>query len=843
MATRGSSPNPASIARKSTLNSRRPSATVRPAGAASSGGGVSTTASSAAATPASSRPASPAQPMHDLSSLLNLPLRLTLVANGAIPERTVEGSLWTYDAALSLVVLSTASPSPSASTKRSYTLVKTPQIKAVVVLSTAPDPALPSLAEALKNVSLKDAEARVERAVAEDRKQRARVGKGVSEEAQALFDALGKTLPVRWHETQIVVLDEVIIGSPYGVADVKGGKGAGERIERVRKVFKGYPVKVDMYDGRVITGIIVNVNAIAGTVELEKAVVVSGGDFGSEYRNQASEGNFNGTNGHLGSNLQRVDSNAPLLLQRVDICKFELTSNTKTPAGSPGPSTSTTTNTQQPPAPAPKYLAERVPSSTLLTNAFAQQASVSDPSYAPTPLHSHTAHTAGYSPHAHVPAEQPESELDADDSPKPRKQRGGVRRNKKGKGSGNQPGGNEADESTTPYDDRGPDRGSIGTGSSRSRNSRDAPTSHHAQKQAFDDEFDFSAALATFDKAKEFAKIKIQDDTDPSLRLVAHNRNRTQPKLAINENVLSPEELAEQNREQSSADETSDYGDEESRAPPAKPVERERRGTLLKPSSNGASVRRTFYTPTGIKVADVRLRQLKEALSIADIETGPSAIQRAENAGRGIAAFILQTLSRDRGLFPLDQRRRPSICIMTGDCQKGAVALRAGAHLSNHGCKVVSYLLKTDVQTDAFKTTLREFSSSGGRILRDLEDLQGLQFDLLIDAIADNDVQATLGEKTTADLAAATWASQTGVPILSIDSALGTDHDTGAPTTASPLKPAYVACLGAVRSGCGVGSAEVVLVDIGISPSLWPRVGVEEWDAATFGFDFVVALQ
>lgn len=61
----------------------------------------------------------------------------------------------------------------------------------------------------------------MERAVKEDVKARARVGKGVSEEAQALFDALGKTLPVRWHESSIIVLDEVVIASPYGPADVK----------------------------------------------------------------------------------------------------------------------------------------------------------------------------------------------------------------------------------------------------------------------------------------------------------------------------------------------------------------------------------------------------------------------------------------------------------------------------------------------------------------------------------------------------------------------------------------------------------------------------------------------
>lgn len=208
----------ASISRKGTPNSRKPaSASPKPP-------------TVAAATPASSRPGSRpvsptkaaapvAVPVHDLGLLLNLPLRLTLVANGSIPERTVDGSLWTYDAALSLVVLST--PSATNPAKRNYSFVKTPQIKTVVVLSPAPDAALSSLADALRQVSPKDAQARVERAVAEDHKRRSKVGKGVTEEAQALFDALGKTLPVRWHETTIVVLDEVVIGPPYGVANVQ----------------------------------------------------------------------------------------------------------------------------------------------------------------------------------------------------------------------------------------------------------------------------------------------------------------------------------------------------------------------------------------------------------------------------------------------------------------------------------------------------------------------------------------------------------------------------------------------------------------------------------------------
>lgn len=98
------------------------------------------------------------------------------------------------------------------------------------------DPNSSATTEPLRSIDFADVQSRVEKAVQEDKKMRARVGQGVSEEAQALFDALAKTLPVRWHEKSIVVLDEVIIGPPYTVEQVKGGKGATQYVERVKKV-------------------------------------------------------------------------------------------------------------------------------------------------------------------------------------------------------------------------------------------------------------------------------------------------------------------------------------------------------------------------------------------------------------------------------------------------------------------------------------------------------------------------------------------------------------------------------------------------------------------------------
>ncbi|KAG0473408.1 hypothetical protein HPP92_015265 [Vanilla planifolia] len=63
-----------------------------------------------------------------------------------------------------------------------------------------------------------------------------RIGVGVTTVAQSIFDALSKTLPVRWDKTSIVVMDEVRVGSPYLPENVNGGTPAAN--ERVKKVLE-----------------------------------------------------------------------------------------------------------------------------------------------------------------------------------------------------------------------------------------------------------------------------------------------------------------------------------------------------------------------------------------------------------------------------------------------------------------------------------------------------------------------------------------------------------------------------------------------------------------------------
>jgi hypothetical protein len=63
------------------------------------------------------------------------------------------------------------------------------------------------------------------------------VGVGVTKEAQSIFDALSKTMPCTWLEKSIVVMDVVLVHSPYTMdscaAKSEGNKSALERVQKV----------------------------------------------------------------------------------------------------------------------------------------------------------------------------------------------------------------------------------------------------------------------------------------------------------------------------------------------------------------------------------------------------------------------------------------------------------------------------------------------------------------------------------------------------------------------------------------------------------------------------------
>lgn len=99
---------------------------------------------------------------------------------------------------------------------------------------------MPSFTDAQPSIQALDIralKAREAKAIGEAMDREARRGKGVTREAQDLFDAFSRTMPAHWNGPHIVVADAVSISPPYRVDDcrplVEGNEAA---LARVRKV-------------------------------------------------------------------------------------------------------------------------------------------------------------------------------------------------------------------------------------------------------------------------------------------------------------------------------------------------------------------------------------------------------------------------------------------------------------------------------------------------------------------------------------------------------------------------------------------------------------------------------
>ncbi|KAJ6312762.1 hypothetical protein OIU77_014317 [Salix suchowensis] len=116
--------------------------------------------------------------------------------------------------------------------KRNIRFLKANYIKELSFLGQAEDP----LDIKKCYIDLHRLQAREELAVRQAEADAERIGVGVTAEAQSIFDALSKTLPVRWDKTSIVVMNEVHVSSPYLPECVSGGTPAAN--DRVKKVLE-----------------------------------------------------------------------------------------------------------------------------------------------------------------------------------------------------------------------------------------------------------------------------------------------------------------------------------------------------------------------------------------------------------------------------------------------------------------------------------------------------------------------------------------------------------------------------------------------------------------------------
>ncbi|KAL8985687.1 MAG: hypothetical protein Q9177_004369 [Variospora cf. flavescens] len=153
-------------------------------------------------------------------------------------QPTIEGTLFTACPITNLVAVATTT---SPNTPPTHHILPISSIQTFTLLS-APSSSNdfsspPNTTPPLSNVPIAALLARADAAVARLKEAASRKNKNVGKEAQDLFDGISRTLPTRWDGNNIVVMDSVVVSSPYRGEDCKAGSGvAPNTLSRVRKV-------------------------------------------------------------------------------------------------------------------------------------------------------------------------------------------------------------------------------------------------------------------------------------------------------------------------------------------------------------------------------------------------------------------------------------------------------------------------------------------------------------------------------------------------------------------------------------------------------------------------------
>lgn len=170
--------------------------------------------------------------------------QMTLTTSGG---QEVSGELFASDADTDFLVVKEPGSHGGVSTLR---FIKASTVSGLVKM-VEPEPAQPGGTGPLPVVDAERSKARKEKSMRQAAMDAARIGDGVTKEAQAICDALSKTMPVRWQDKTIVVLEEVSIDSPYGVDNcrVDNLKDHKSALERVKKVLQAERQRLDNGSG------------------------------------------------------------------------------------------------------------------------------------------------------------------------------------------------------------------------------------------------------------------------------------------------------------------------------------------------------------------------------------------------------------------------------------------------------------------------------------------------------------------------------------------------------------------------------------------------------------------
>jgi len=221
-----------------------------------------------------------------------------------------------------------------------------------------------------------------------------------------------------------------------------------------------------------------------------------------------------------------------------------------------------------------------------------------------------------------------------------------------------------------------------------------------------------------------------------------------------------------------------------------------------------------FWTQDGIPIPAVTAEQMREVDRIAVEEFGLGILQMMENAGRNLAANVVEMLAGQDG----------EVTVLVGAGGNGGGGLCAARHLHNRGYRV-NLILDREASAlgDAAANQLRILQVAGLRPV----DPSGVEeairrADVVVDALIGYSLRGAARGRA-AELIDLCNAHAKGV--LSLDVPSGLDATTGE-TPGAMVHPDRTLTLALPKTGLAAISGELYVADIGIPPEVYESLGL-----------------
>lgn len=230
--------------------------------------------------------------------------------------------------------------------------------------------------------------------------------------------------------------------------------------------------------------------------------------------------------------------------------------------------------------------------------------------------------------------------------------------------------------------------------------------------------------------------------------------------------------------------------------------------------ASAAEMTHGWTTDAGVAVPSVTAAQMREIDRIAIETTGPNLFQMMENAGRSLAALVLQHLG--------EGWRRGNVLVLAGPGGNGGGGICAARHLANRGIRVDLYESDPGRSTPTTGYQRHIFRATSGRTLP-ADGLPQAQPDLIVDALIGYGLRGAAAGSAGRLIE---WANARACPIVALDVPSGLDATTG-DASGPAIRATMTMTLALPKTGLHpTTSGHLVLADLGIPDAVYRQLGL-----------------